>query len=164
MVCSYRRFWEDVARCNHYLIRSRFLSGWQANQARCKFLDWRKKRPQDKLSETQKKLKWEWSGCVSDNCEVSNINDSGSEQHSNNSGISSSPSKYKHVIEMDANKYAYSYATIGLGNAKQCWNVIKSFKPKTNSKNQLKPHCGCIGLYNCICGPAGKFSLDQLGF
>uniref|UniRef100_A0A673VYA0 Uncharacterized protein n=1 Tax=Salmo trutta TaxID=8032 RepID=A0A673VYA0_SALTR len=28
-----------------------------ANQARCKFLDWRKKRLQDKLSETQKKLK-----------------------------------------------------------------------------------------------------------
>ncbi|XP_035656765.1 mitoregulin-like [Salvelinus fontinalis] len=33
-----------------------FLSGWQANRARRKFLDWRKKRLQDKLSETQKKL------------------------------------------------------------------------------------------------------------
>ncbi|XP_038846212.1 mitoregulin-like [Salvelinus namaycush] len=33
-----------------------FLSGWQASRARRKFLDWRKKRLQDKLSETQKKL------------------------------------------------------------------------------------------------------------
>ncbi|KAM6915209.1 mitoregulin [Xenentodon cancila] len=33
-----------------------FLTGWQANRMRRKFLDWRKKRLQDKLSETQKKL------------------------------------------------------------------------------------------------------------
>ncbi|CAN9507426.1 unnamed protein product [Ophioblennius macclurei] len=33
-----------------------FVAGWQANRARRKFLDWRKKRLQDKLSETQKKL------------------------------------------------------------------------------------------------------------
>ncbi|XP_064411407.1 mitoregulin-like [Latimeria chalumnae] len=30
--------------------------GWQANRIRRKFLDWRKKRLQDKLTETQKKL------------------------------------------------------------------------------------------------------------
>lgn len=33
-----------------------FLSGWQANRMRRRFLDWRKKRLQDKLHETQKKL------------------------------------------------------------------------------------------------------------
>ncbi|MED6259021.1 hypothetical protein ATANTOWER_015640, partial [Ataeniobius toweri] len=33
-----------------------FLTGWQANRMRRKFLDWRKKRLQDKLAETQKKL------------------------------------------------------------------------------------------------------------
>ena len=33
-----------------------FITGWQANRMRRKFLDWRKKRLQDKLSETQKKL------------------------------------------------------------------------------------------------------------
>ncbi|XP_041832007.1 mitoregulin-like [Melanotaenia boesemani] len=33
-----------------------FLTGWQANRMRRKYLDWRKKRLQDKLSETQKKL------------------------------------------------------------------------------------------------------------
>ncbi|XP_060788838.1 mitoregulin-like [Neoarius graeffei] len=33
-----------------------FLAGWHANRARRKFLDWRKKRLQDKLTETQKKL------------------------------------------------------------------------------------------------------------
>ncbi|XP_054900409.1 mitoregulin-like [Poeciliopsis prolifica] len=33
-----------------------FLTGWQANRMRRRFLDWRKKRLQDKLSETQKKL------------------------------------------------------------------------------------------------------------
>ncbi|KAG8550312.1 hypothetical protein GDO81_026645 [Engystomops pustulosus] len=32
------------------------LVGWQANRQRRKFLDWRKKRLQDKLAETQKKL------------------------------------------------------------------------------------------------------------
>lgn len=33
-----------------------FVAGWQANRMRRKFLDWRKKRLQDKLAETQKKL------------------------------------------------------------------------------------------------------------
>uniref|UniRef100_A0A3Q2VJN6 Mitoregulin n=5 Tax=Pseudocrenilabrinae TaxID=318546 RepID=A0A3Q2VJN6_HAPBU len=33
-----------------------FLAGWQANRMRRRFLDWRKKRLQEKLSETQKKL------------------------------------------------------------------------------------------------------------
>ncbi|XP_077408185.1 mitoregulin [Vanacampus margaritifer] len=33
-----------------------FAAGWQANRMRRKFLDWRKKRLQDKLSETQKKI------------------------------------------------------------------------------------------------------------
>ncbi|KAM6956401.1 mitoregulin [Aplochiton taeniatus] len=33
-----------------------FVAGWQGNRMRRKFLDWRKKRLQDKLSETQKKL------------------------------------------------------------------------------------------------------------
>lgn len=33
-----------------------FVAGWQANRMRRKFLDWRKKRLQEKLSETQKKL------------------------------------------------------------------------------------------------------------
>ncbi|XP_036403223.1 mitoregulin [Megalops cyprinoides] len=33
-----------------------FVAGWQANRMRRRFLDWRKKRLQDKLSETQKKL------------------------------------------------------------------------------------------------------------
>ncbi|XP_035473929.1 mitoregulin [Scophthalmus maximus] len=33
-----------------------FLAGWQGNRMRRKFLDWRKKRLQAKLSETQKKL------------------------------------------------------------------------------------------------------------
>ena len=33
-----------------------FVSGWQANRMRRQFLDWRKKRLQAKLSETQKKL------------------------------------------------------------------------------------------------------------
>ena len=33
-----------------------FVAGWQANRMRRKFLDWRKKRLQDKLSETQKKI------------------------------------------------------------------------------------------------------------
>lgn len=33
-----------------------FLAGWQANRMRRGFLEWRKKRLQDKLSETQKKL------------------------------------------------------------------------------------------------------------
>lgn len=37
-----------------------FLAGWQANRMRRKFLDWRKKRLQDKLSETQKKLDLAW--------------------------------------------------------------------------------------------------------
>ncbi|XP_043913205.1 mitoregulin [Protopterus annectens] len=32
------------------------LVGWQANRVRRRFLDWRKKRLQDKLAETQKKL------------------------------------------------------------------------------------------------------------
>ncbi|KPP78561.1 hypothetical protein Z043_101934 [Scleropages formosus] len=35
---------------------SGFLAGWQANRMRRKFLDWRKKRLQEKLAETQKKL------------------------------------------------------------------------------------------------------------
>ncbi|MFT7805566.1 hypothetical protein Z043-101934 [Arapaima gigas] len=35
---------------------SGFLVGWQANRMRRKFLDWRKKRLQEKLAETQKKL------------------------------------------------------------------------------------------------------------
>ncbi|XP_068088376.1 mitoregulin [Hyperolius riggenbachi] len=30
--------------------------GWQANRQRRKYLDWRKKRLQDKLQETQKRL------------------------------------------------------------------------------------------------------------
>lgn len=33
-----------------------FIAGWQANRTRRRFLDWRKKRLQDKLAETQKKL------------------------------------------------------------------------------------------------------------
>uniref|UniRef100_A0A8C4SVM6 Mitoregulin n=1 Tax=Erpetoichthys calabaricus TaxID=27687 RepID=A0A8C4SVM6_ERPCA len=33
-----------------------FFAGWQANRMRRRFLDWKKKRLQDKLSETQKKL------------------------------------------------------------------------------------------------------------
>ncbi|KAM9782497.1 mitoregulin [Neosynchiropus ocellatus] len=33
-----------------------FVAGWQANRMRRKYLDWRKKRLQDKLTETQKKL------------------------------------------------------------------------------------------------------------
>nr|XP_057912749.1 mitoregulin-like [Doryrhamphus excisus]XP_057912750.1 mitoregulin-like [Doryrhamphus excisus] len=33
-----------------------FAAGWQANRMRRKYLDWRKKRLQDKLTETQKKL------------------------------------------------------------------------------------------------------------
>ncbi|XP_076848172.1 mitoregulin [Brachyhypopomus gauderio] len=33
-----------------------FVAGWQANRVRRRFLDWRKKRLQDKLTETQKKL------------------------------------------------------------------------------------------------------------
>ncbi|XP_052437335.1 mitoregulin [Carassius gibelio] len=33
-----------------------FIAGWQANRMRRRFLDWRKKRLQDKLAETQKKL------------------------------------------------------------------------------------------------------------
>ncbi|XP_077443718.1 mitoregulin [Stigmatopora argus] len=33
-----------------------FATGWQANRMRRKFLDWRKKRLQDKLTETQKKI------------------------------------------------------------------------------------------------------------
>ncbi|KAK7142469.1 hypothetical protein R3I94_011970 [Phoxinus phoxinus] len=33
-----------------------FVAGWQANRMRRKFLDWRKKRLQAKLAETQKKL------------------------------------------------------------------------------------------------------------
>ncbi|XP_051579571.1 mitoregulin-like [Xyrauchen texanus] len=33
-----------------------FVAGWQANRMRRRFLDWRKKRLQDKLAETQKKL------------------------------------------------------------------------------------------------------------
>nr|XP_040016568.1 mitoregulin-like [Gasterosteus aculeatus aculeatus]XP_040016569.1 mitoregulin-like [Gasterosteus aculeatus aculeatus] len=33
-----------------------FVAGWQANRMRRQFLDWRKKRLQAKLSETQKKL------------------------------------------------------------------------------------------------------------
>ncbi|XP_037306178.1 mitoregulin-like [Pungitius pungitius] len=33
-----------------------FAAGWQANRMRRQFLDWRKKRLQAKLSETQKKL------------------------------------------------------------------------------------------------------------
>ncbi|XP_056284518.1 mitoregulin-like [Pseudoliparis swirei] len=33
-----------------------FVAGWQANRVRRRFLDWRKKRLQDKLSQTQKKL------------------------------------------------------------------------------------------------------------
>lgn len=37
-----------------------FLAGWQANRMRRKFLDWRKKRLQDKLAETQKKLDLAW--------------------------------------------------------------------------------------------------------
>lgn len=37
-----------------------FLAGWQANRMRRKFLDWRKKRLQDKLSETQKKIDLSW--------------------------------------------------------------------------------------------------------
>ncbi|XP_053565267.1 mitoregulin [Bombina bombina] len=32
------------------------LVGWQANRMRRRYLDWRKKRLQDKLVETQKKL------------------------------------------------------------------------------------------------------------
>ncbi|KAM4693653.1 mitoregulin [Discoglossus pictus] len=32
------------------------LVGWQANRMRRKYLDWKKKRLQDKLVETQKKL------------------------------------------------------------------------------------------------------------
>lgn len=39
-----------------------FLAGWQANRMRRKFLDWRKKRLQDKLSETQKKIDLAWAG------------------------------------------------------------------------------------------------------
>lgn len=43
-----------------------FLAGWQANRMRRKFLDWRKKRLQDKLSETQKKIDLAWMiwGCL----------------------------------------------------------------------------------------------------
>lgn len=37
-----------------------FVAGWQANRMRRKFLDWRKKRLQDKLAETQKKLDLSW--------------------------------------------------------------------------------------------------------
>ncbi|XP_061900698.1 mitoregulin-like [Entelurus aequoreus] len=33
-----------------------FVAGWQANRMRRKFLDWKKRRLQDKLTETQKKL------------------------------------------------------------------------------------------------------------
>ncbi|XP_069743758.1 mitoregulin [Narcine bancroftii] len=33
-----------------------FIVGWQANITRRRFLDWRKKRLQSKLIETQKKL------------------------------------------------------------------------------------------------------------
>uniref|UniRef100_A0A672JRP8 Mitoregulin n=1 Tax=Sinocyclocheilus grahami TaxID=75366 RepID=A0A672JRP8_SINGR len=33
-----------------------FIAGWQANRVRRRFLDWRKKRLQDKLAATQKKL------------------------------------------------------------------------------------------------------------
>ncbi|KAA0711077.1 hypothetical protein E1301_Tti002815 [Triplophysa tibetana] len=33
-----------------------FVAGWQANRMRRRFLDWRKKRLQNKLAETQKKL------------------------------------------------------------------------------------------------------------
>ncbi|XP_053301332.1 mitoregulin [Pleuronectes platessa] len=33
-----------------------FVAGWQANRMRRRFLDWRKKRLQDQLSATQKKL------------------------------------------------------------------------------------------------------------
>ncbi|KAK1171592.1 mitoregulin-like [Acipenser oxyrinchus oxyrinchus] len=33
-----------------------FIAGWQANRIRRRFLDWRKKRLQSKLDETQKKL------------------------------------------------------------------------------------------------------------
>ncbi|CAL8316757.1 unnamed protein product [Merluccius merluccius] len=33
-----------------------FVTGWQANRMRRQFLDWRKKRLQAKLTETQKKL------------------------------------------------------------------------------------------------------------
>ncbi|XP_053239465.1 mitoregulin [Podarcis muralis] len=32
------------------------LVGWQANRARRRYLDWRKKRLQDQLAATQKKL------------------------------------------------------------------------------------------------------------
>uniref|UniRef100_A0A8D0H2U1 Mitoregulin n=1 Tax=Sphenodon punctatus TaxID=8508 RepID=A0A8D0H2U1_SPHPU len=32
------------------------LVGWQANRVRRRFLDWRKRRLQDKLTATQKKL------------------------------------------------------------------------------------------------------------
>ncbi|XP_066467954.1 mitoregulin [Tiliqua scincoides] len=32
------------------------LVGWQANRARRRYLDWRKRRLQDQLSATQKKL------------------------------------------------------------------------------------------------------------
>ncbi|XP_069811324.1 mitoregulin [Dendropsophus ebraccatus] len=32
------------------------LAGWQASRQRRKYLDWKKKRLQDKLAETQKKL------------------------------------------------------------------------------------------------------------
>lgn len=39
-----------------------FVAGWQANRMRRKFLDWRKKRLQDKLAETQKKLDLSWPG------------------------------------------------------------------------------------------------------
>ncbi|XP_059838879.1 mitoregulin-like [Hypanus sabinus] len=35
---------------------SGFIVGWQANILRRRFLDWRKKRLQSKLIETQKKL------------------------------------------------------------------------------------------------------------
>ncbi|KAG8444088.1 hypothetical protein GDO86_009320 [Hymenochirus boettgeri] len=32
------------------------LVGWQANRLRRKYLDWKKKRLQDKLAETQKRI------------------------------------------------------------------------------------------------------------
>lgn len=42
-----------------------FLAGWQGNRMRRKFLDWRKKRLQDKLAETQKKLDLAWGRDIS---------------------------------------------------------------------------------------------------
>lgn len=42
------------------------LLGWQANRLRRRYLDWRKKRLQDKLAATQKKLDLAWDSRIVD--------------------------------------------------------------------------------------------------